>query len=497
MRAPAPPMRLADGTPVGVAHLSAEYAPFARTGGLAEAVEGLARYQARAGVSTLAVMPLYRSARELAGPLAAVGDPFEVELDGRRETFCVFRQADATDGPRIFFLEHAPFFDRAGIYGEAGVDYPDNAERWAFFSRAALAALPRLTPGPVLLHAHDWHTALALVYLRVYHRGDPWYDAMRTVLSVHNAGYQGHYPPSMCQTLGIPRALFNWRRLEWYGQLNVLKGGLVFADAVVTVSPHHARELCTPEGGFGLHGVFTWLGPRFVGILNGIDQRTWDPSTDEFIAARYRRTDLGPKALCTRAAREQFGLEQRDGIPLFVMAARLVTQKGIELILADRELFGLRAQFAFLGSGERRFEQALHELAVAYSGRVVVETRFSDRCEHELMAAGDFLLMPCQYEPCGLTQMRAQRYGTLPVVRRVGGLADTVEDGVTGFVFDEYAAEPLLGAALRAVDAWSDPTERDRLRRDAMQRDFGWERSAERYFDLYGRVLAGEIAVSL
>jgi starch synthase len=360
-----------------------------------------------------------------------------------------------------------------------------------------MLALPALTSAPFLLHAHDWHTALALVYLRSLHRGNPWYDSVRTVLSVHNAGYQGHYPPSMCQTLGIPPALFNWRRLEWYGQLNVLKGGLVFADAVVTVSPNHARELCTLDGGFGLHGVFSWLGPRFVGILNGIDQRTWDPASDTYIAARYGGDDLRPKTVCKRVVQRHFGLDEREGIPLFAMAARLVTQKGIDLILADRQLFGLPAQFAFLGSGEQRFEHALHELSRAFPGRVAVDTRFNDRREHELMAAGDFLLMPCQYEPCGLTQMRAQRYGALPVVRRVGGLADTVDDGVTGFVFDDYAPEPLLGAALRAVDAWSDPMERERLCRDAMRRDFGWARSAERYHDLYGRVLSGELTVSL
>ena len=493
--AAAPLLRLADGTPVGIVHLTAEYAPYARTGGLAEAVEGLARYQARAGIATIVVMPLYGSARELAGALEPVGAPIGVDLDGRHEEFRVLRQSAPPDGPRVYFLEHPRFFDRAGVYGEAGRDYPDNAERWAFFSRAAVAALPGLVAGPFILHAHDWHTALALVYLRSVHRGNPWYDAIRTELSVHTAGYQGHYPPEMCRTLGIPPALFNWRRLEWYGQLNVLKGGLVFADAVVTVSPNHARELCTPDGGFGLHGVFSWLGPRFVGILNGIDQRTWDPSSDAFIAARYGGDDLGPKTVCKRVVQRHFGLDQHEGIPLFVMAARLVTQKGIDLILADPQFFGLPAQFAFLGAGEQRFEQALHELSRAFPGRVAVDTRFSDRREHELMAAGDFLLMPCQYEPCGLTQMRAQRYGALPVVRRVGGLADTVDDGVTGFVFDDYAPEPLLGAALRAVDAWSDPVERERLRGDAMRRDFGWERSAERYAELYARVLSGETTV--
>jgi starch synthase len=341
---------------------------------------------------------------------------------------------------------------------------------------------------------HDWHAALACVYLRHHHRGDPWYDAVRTVLSVHNASYQGHYPPAMTRVLGIPDELFEWRRLEWYGKLNVLKGGLVFADAAVTVSPNHARELCTPGEGFGLQEVFASLGPRFVGILNGIDQGEWDPAADALIAARYDRHDPGPKDACKRAVQRRFGLHEDARIPLFVMAARLVTQKGLDIVLDEPDLLALSAQFAFLGSGEARFERALHALAARSGGRIAVHASFSDILEHELMAAGDFLLMPCQYEPCGLTQMRAQRYGALPVVRRVGGLADTVDDGVTGFVFDGYGPEPLLGAALRGLDAWSDPVERRRLRGAAMHRDFGWERSVERYLDLYRRVLAGELA---
>jgi starch synthase len=497
VRRPAPPLRIADGTPVTVVHLTAEYFPYARTGGLAEAANGLARFLSFAGVPTMVLMPLHRSARALAGALEPIGAAIETELGGRQESFRLLRQAHPRDRARVYFLEHQGFFDRAGIYGEAGSDYPDNAERWAFFCLAAVEALPRLAPVPLLLHGHDWHTALTFVYLRTRHRGDPWYDAIRTVLTVHNAGYQGHYQPGVCRVLGIPDELFNFRRLEWYGQLNLLKGGLAFADAVVTVSPSHSRELCTPEGGFGLHDVFRSLGPRFVGILNGIDQRTWDPSQDALIEARYSPEAPGDKELCKRAVQRRFGLRQDDRAPLFTMAARLVTQKGIDIILDGPHLLNLAAQFAFLGTGEARFEQALHHLAAAFPGRVAVNTRFNDQLEHELMAGGDFLLMPCQYEPCGLTQMRAQRYGTLPVVRRVGGLADTVEDGATGFVFDHYGAEPLFGAALRALDAWSNPVERHRLRHEAMRRDFSWERSVERYLSLYQRVLTGELAAAI
>ncbi len=493
-RRPAPPLRMPDGTPVTVVHLTAEYFPFARTGGLAEAANGLARFLSFAGVPTMAVMPLYRTARGAAGSLEPVGDLLEVELGGRRERFRVLRQTHPSDRARVYFLEHDGFFDRAGVYGEAGADYPDNAARYAFFCLAAIETLPRLAPVPCILHAHDWHTALALVYLRTRRRGDPWLNAVRTVLSVHNAGFQGHYPAGMRHALGIPDPVYNWRQLEWHGKVNLLKGGLVFADAAVTVSPNHARELRTPAGGFGLHEVFAWMGPRFSGILNGIDQRTWDPAADPCLPANYSRDDPAPKADCKREAQRLFHLATDPSLPLFAMAARLVTQKGIDLILDGPDLLNLQAQFAFLGSGEPRFERALHDLAGAFSGRIAVHTRFTDELEHRLMAGADFLLMPCQYEPCGLTQMRAQRYGALPVVRRVGGLADTVDDGATGFVFDAYDAEPLVGAALRGLDAWRDPDERDRLRREAMSRDFSWQRSVERYLALYRRILSREFS---
>jgi starch synthase len=344
----------------------------------------------------------------------------------------------------------------------------------------------------MVLHAHDWHTGLALTYLRALKGGDPWYDSIRTVLSVHNAGYQGHYPASMRHALGVPDALFTWRHLEWFGKLNLLKGGLVFADAAVTVSPNHSNELRTAGGGFGLQEVFSWMGPRFTGILNGIDQRAWDPANDPHLPAPYSRDDVRAKAECKRAVQQQWGLAPDPRVPLFGMAARLVTQKGIDIILDGPDLLTLGAQFAFLGSGEPRFERALQYLAGAFAGRIAVNTGFTDELEHQLMGGADFLLMPCQYEPCGLTQMRAQRYGALPVVRRVGGLADTVVDGQTGFVFEEYKPEPLVGAALRAIDAWSVPAERKRLMSEAMHRDFSWERSVERYLDIYRQVLSGE-----
>ena len=493
---PPPPLHAADGRPVTVVHVAAEYFPYARTGGLAEAVNGLARFQSLAGVRTNAIMPLHRSARQTAGELEQVGEPFAVEVGPRREVARLYRQVHPTERARVYFIGHDGYFDRAGIYGEQGADYADNPQRWAFFGLAALAALPRIVTGPTLLHGHDWHAALALVHLRTRHAGDPFYDGIRAVLSVHNAGYQGHYPGSLLEELGLAPKLYNYRQLEWYGKLNLLKGGLVFADAAVTVSPNHAQELRTAAGGFGLHDAFAWMGPRFTGIINGIDQRVWNPATDPAIAAPYDHGDPVAKSACKAAVQRRFGLVEDAAIPLFAMAARLVTQKGLDIILQGPDLLTLDAQFVFIGAGEAKFEQALEYLSGVFRGRIAVDTQFTDRLEHILMAGADLLLMPCQYEPCGLTQMRAQRYGVLPVVRRVGGLADTVDDGVTGFVFDEYSAESLVGAALRALDAWRDPDEWHRMTRSAMKRDFSWERSVEQYLTLYRDVLSGRLAAT-
>jgi starch synthase len=351
-------------------------------------------------------------------------------------------------------------------------------------------AIPLVATGPILLHAHDWHAALALTYLRTQLARDARYAQVGTVLSVHNAGYQGHYRPNVMEDLGLPWSLFNYRQLEWHGQLNLLKAGLVFADAVVTVSPNHAEELRTADGGFGLHDVFSSLGNRFTGILNGIDYQAWDPATDDQIARPYSRDELGGKAECKQALQLRFGLELDPTAPIFGMAARLVTQKGLDIVIGTYELFRLRAQFVFIGAGEARFEQALAAISGMMPGKVAVNTKFTDELEHVVMAGSDFLLMPCQYEPCGLTQMRAQRYGVAPIVRRVGGLVDTVEDGVTGFVFDPYEAPPLVGAALRGIDCYYNPTEWQRMIRAAMERDFSWQRSVASYLSVYRRVVA-------
>jgi starch synthase len=485
------------GERVTVVHLAAELAPFARTGGLGEAVSSLAHFQARRGLRSIIVMPLYRQVRDVVTDLEPVAAPYTVTVGDHRDEAQLFESAALRDNPaqqkpRILFLQHASYFDREHLYGDRDGDYADNYRRFGFFCAAALDALPAIASAPVLLHAHDWHTALAPVFLRAFDSapGQAFRRRTSSVLTVHNAGFQGHFPPTVLRELGLPWELFNYTQLEWYGRVNLLKGGMAFADAVTTVSPSHAHELRTPAGGFGLHDAFIALRERFVGILNGIDQAEWNPRTDPGITARYSTDDLAGKKRCKGALQRLFGMPQRSRTPIFGMSARMVYQKGLDLILGSPRFLSLDAQFLFLGQGEQRYVEILTELALRAPGRISVQTNFTSRLEHRLMAGADMIIMPSQYEPCGLTQMRAQRYGALPVARRVGGLADTIEDGITGFLFDAFSTNDFLAACIRAIDHYEHQAVWQEMQRTAMSRDFGWERSEQKYLELYRRVLA-------
>ncbi len=485
----ASPLRSAAGEGVTVVHLTAEYTPYARTGGLAEAVRGLTAIQTRQGISVIVIMPLYRTARAVAKNLVQVGDTITVHVGPRREQVRFFRDADVETGPTVLFVDHPGYFDREGIYVEGGADYPDNPRRFALFTRAALEAISSLVNGPVLVHAHDWHSALALVYMRSYSDLRQRFRGTPAVISVHNAGYQGHFSPAVIGDLGIPPETFNYHQLEWYGKVNFLKGGLAFCDLAVTVSPSHADELRTPEGGFGLHAMFTSMGDRFQGITNGIDQSIWDPATDKQITANYTRRDTSNKANCKAALQRTFGLPQRKRVPIFGMCSRLVKQKGFDIILASGALSVLDAQFVFLGAGDERYKARLRQIAANRPQHVSSEFTFTDSVEHRLIAGCDLLLMPSEYEPCGLTQMRAQRYGGLVIGRRVGGISDTVHDDATGFLFDAFTPNAFDQAIGRALQRYQDQEAWAPRMYEAMGRDFGWENSASRYVQLYRRAL--------
>ena len=473
----------------GVVHLVAEYWPYARTGGLAEAARGIATHQVHSGIPTSVFMPLYRSVRE-AHEVEQVGVPFNVPMGSGTEEARLYRPRSESEDVRVFFVDHDHYFDRGGLYAEGGRDYPDNHRRFAFLARAVLEVLPQVERRTVVLHAHDWHTALAPVYLRTAYSGQEYYDRVAAILSVHNAGYQGWFGPEILDEIGLPREMFHWSRMEFFGMVNWLKGGLVYSDSVGTVSPTHAHELRTPAGGFGLHDAFIALGDRLVGILNGIDTDLWNPSNDPDIPAAYDREDLSGKEVCKRDLQIACGLPVEPRTPLVGMTARLAKQKGFDIILGEDLPAHLDAQFIFLGEGEEGYRNALARLASMVPHRIVNRFDFTEQREHRLLAGCDILMMPSLYEPCGLTQMRAQVYGALPVVRRVGGLSDTVEDQVTGFVFDDYDTDSLRVALERAFASYQDRDAWEEKMRTAMAKDFGWSTSAQRYLEMYDRALA-------
>jgi starch synthase len=395
---------------------------------------------------------------------------------------CFERQRTSDQEPRLFLIE-SPGFDRDGLYGERGADYPDNALRFGTFAAATLEMLRHMDLGNVTLHVHDWHAGLVPVYMHVGKFGHEPFKRLPVVLSVHNGGYQGLFGHDQLTRLGLPEQLWSTDWMEWYGRLNLLKGALKFADMVTTVSPTHAEEIRSEVGGFGLHDVFQSLGKRLVGIRNGIDAERWNPRRDPDIPKRYSVTDTRGKAQCKAALQAQFGLAVRDDVPLFAMSARLAQQKGVELILRSRCVRNSSAQFVLVGDGDPGYALALRELANDRADRVAV-SHFNDKLEHQVLAGADFLLMPSLYEPCGLTQMRAQRYGTLPVVRRVGGLADTVGEDV-GFLFDDFDPDAFDAALARAIEVFYDHETLARRVRDAMRCDFSWAGPVSAYLRAY------------
>jgi starch synthase len=472
-----------------IVHLTAEYHGYARTGGLAEAVAGLATSQARAGERVFAFLPLYASVRDAAKRLQPLAPSQVISVGPLSETVRFYRDAAHSGAPHVIFVDAPGCFDRPGLYGDIRGDYPDNHLRFALFARAALHGVMQFVPGPLLLHAHDWHAALAMVYLRMHAELATHFDGMPTVLSVHNAGYQGHFGADVMADLALAPELWSMDCMEWYGRLNLLKGGLVFCDAAVTVSPAHAEELCTAEGGFGLHDTFRQLGDRLVGICNGIDLLHWDPATDDQIAEPYTADDLSGKATCKRALQRAFALPQRAKVPVIGMSSRLAAQKGFDLVLRSARLREDDLQLIIIGEGDARIRDAVAEFVAAHAGRMACSFTFTDRLEHQLMAGADMVLMPSLYEPCGLTQMHASRYGTPVIGRRVGGIGDTVDDEETGFLFGAFDVAAMDAALDRALVRFADRPAWHAMMRRAMARDFGWDHSMAGYAAVYRAAL--------
>jgi starch synthase len=477
-----------------IAFLAPEVAPYAKTGGLADVAGALPPGLSRAGLDVTVFMPFYGEVKRKGLRLIKVLADQPLAWDGGTERFQVW--ADPTTPYPVCFIEHDGYFDRDGLYGDAAGDYPDNGERFAFFAKAAMESLKALPFEADIVHVHDWQAAMALAYLRRTYADDPFYSRMRSVCTIHNLAYQGLFAPSILAAIGLPERLFHFEELEFWGRVSFLKAGIIYADAVTTVSPRYSREIQTPEFGFGLDGLLRTRTDRLLGILNGIDDSAWNPAADPLLPARYSAADPAGKALCKRELLKEFGLPaMRKEQPVFGFVSRLVGQKGPDILVdALGGLLSLGARLVVLGEGDAALQNALLAARQRYPSFVGVKIGFDETLARRIFAGSDLLLIPSRFEPCGLTQMYGLKYGAVPLVRATGGLDDSIQEfdpaaGTgNGFKFEEAVPAALIAAARRAVAVYGQKPVWARIMANGMSADFSWERSTRLYADLYAQV---------
>ncbi|GBD27619.1 Glycogen synthase [bacterium HR30] len=473
---------------------AAESAPFARSGGLGDVVGALPRFLKRRGIDVAVVLPGHRCLRR--SEFRWEGTDYEVEVPIAEEWVRapVWRTTTSEFVP-VYAIMADRYFDRKELYGEGNVPYGDNAERFAFFCRAVLD-LVRLLGVPDIIHVHDWHAALVPAFLKADPGRYEWSPQVRTVLTIHNLAYQGVFPPEQWRLLCLDSKFFSFDAFEAWVNINYLKAGISFADWITTVSPTYAREIQTPEHGFGLDAALRYRSRHLSGILNGVDPEVWDPASDPQIAARYSANDLTGKTACKLALQASFGLKNDPLVPLAGVVSRLVVEKGMDL-LADvvPTLVDKGIQLVVLGRGDPALEAKWAALVREFQGRIALSLSFDDGLARRIYAGSDLFLMPSRFEPCGLAQMYAMRYGSIPVVHRTGGLADSVIDADadpergTGFHFEPFAAEAFVAAVDRALTLYRQPQAWRQLVAKAMQVDFSWHRAAADYEGVYRLVL--------
>jgi starch synthase len=475
-----------------VLHLAAEIYPLVKTGGLGDVVGALPPALVSRGLDVRVLLPGLPAIRAGVGTLIPIADCGPA-FGAARVRLC---RGILPDTGLTALVIDAPFlYDRPGnpYLDEQGIGWSDNHRRFGMLGWiGAQIGAGCLDPDwqPDILHGHDWHAGLAPAYLAA--RPGP---RAATVFTIHNLAYQGLFPGTAYGELGLPPALFSPQGLEFHGQVSFMKAGLTCADRITTVSPTYAAEILTPASGWGLDGVIRDRGAAFSGILNGVDSEVWNPATDDLIAARFDASARGGKGLCKRALQSEFGLPVRDDLPLLCVVSRLSEQKGLDLVLAAlAELIALGTQWLVLGSGDAHLEAGFRAAARTYPDAVAVRIGFDEALSHRIIAGADVIVVPSRFEPCGLTQLYGLRYGTLPLVRRVGGLADTVIDADeatqsatqgTGFVFDAADPATLLEAVQRALSAWQRPDTWQALVEAAMTQNFTWADAARQYHALY------------
>jgi starch synthase len=472
---------------------ASEAAPFAKTGGLADVAGSLPPAIASRGHEVHVVMPYYRQVARHASNLKHLAT-FPVPI-GTWEERCDVLEGKMGRDVSVYFIRTDIYYDRPELYRTARTDYPDNAERFIFFSRAVLELCRALNFSPDIIHCNDWQTGLVPLYLKTLYRKSEALYKTKTVFTVHNLGYQGIFWHWDMRLTGLGWEVFTPEGIEFWGKVNFLKAGLIYSDIITTVSKTYSREIQTPEYGYGLEGVLVNRAKDLFGIVNGLDYRTWDPARDRSIAKAYSASRLAGKALCRKALLKLIRLPGSDA-PLIGMVTRLADQKGLDILTkALPEIMSLGVQLVILGTGDAKYHRILSEAAGRYSKNMRVLLRYDDALAKNLYAGCDMFLMPSHYEPCGLGQMIAMRYGAVPVVRRTGGLTDTVADynpktgQGTGFLFKEYSAPALIACLRRALEVYRDGNKWKRLMRNGMKQDFSWERSAEEYVKVYRKAM--------
>jgi len=467
--------------------VASEGLPYSKTGGLADVVEALPKALRAMGHDVAVLLPRYHANKIHSMLISSV----TVGL-GERVRFPAIAEAASVDGVRYFFVDDPSFFDRPELYGDASGDYPDNAERFAEFSRVAIEFMKRVWL-PDVVHCHDWQSALVPVMLRTQHTEDRAVRSLPVVFTIHNLAYQGVFDAAALRKIGLPGALFSVDALEFFGKVNFLKGGLIFADYLTTVSRRYAKEIQTAEYGCGLEGVIRNRGDRLVGILNGVDYTAWNPETDKLIAQNYSAENLAGKKACKKDLLASFHLPENDPArPVIGIVSRFADQKGFDLIaeVAD-EMMKEKLALAVLGTGQTGYERLFKQLAEKYPERVGVKIGYDNSLAHKIEAGSDMFLMPSRYEPCGLNQIYSLRYGTVPVVRATGGLDDTIQNFIpktqqgTGFKFEEYGGAALLECLRTALGTYGDAKSWQAVRANGMAKDFSWKTSAASYVTLY------------
>jgi len=462
-----------------VVFCSSEVFPFAKTGGLGDVCGSLPLALEKLGMEVSIFLPAYRCVGQAGHPMEQVTESMSRTMLG--------------ENIHVYFIEHEKYFDRDGLYGDDAGDYSDNIERFSYYCEQVLTLLKQLDFQPDIVHCHDWQTALIPVYLKEKYKGDAFYAKTKTVMTIHNLAFQGVFPKEQYLKLGLDEKLFSAQGFEFYDQVSLLKAGIIYSDKVTTVSRQYAKEIQTKEFGCGLEDVLCGRHDDVIGILNGLDHDVWNPATDGFIAQKYSADDFDDAKLTNKMQLQKtLHLDARDDVPLFGFVGRLSHQKGIDLILETIEdLVKMDVQMVFLGQGEAQYQEKLKQMADLYSENVTACFDFNESLGHQIYAGSDLFLMPSRFEPCGLSQMISLYYGSIPVVFKTGGLADTItpsgplHPNGNGFVFTKYTKEDFLNTIKKAVKLFEQEDKFHHLRQNAFRSEFSWKNSARKYQEIY------------